>query len=238
MIIRGGTVIDGRGGDPFEADVAIDAGRIAAIGKIADRGSEEIDARGLLVTPGFVDPHTHYDGQATWSSRITPSSWNGVTTTLFGNCGVGFAPCKPSQREMLVKLMEGVEDIPEVVLTEGLPWNWQSFPEFLDALAARHYDMDVATQVPHAALRVFVMGERGVDREPATEQDRIEMARLAAEGIKAGRSRFLDIAHAEPQDSGWPFDSDAERGGGGACRDCRRTARHRRRLDAGDFRLR
>ena len=144
----------------------------------------------MLVTPGFVDPHTHYDGQATWSSRITPSSWNGVTTTLFGNCGVGFAPCKPSQREMLVKLMEGVEDIPEVVLTEGLPWNWQSFPDFLDALAARHYDMDIATQVPHAALRVFVMGERGADREPATEQDRAEMARLAAEGIKAGALGF------------------------------------------------
>ena len=142
------------------------------------------------MTPGFVDPHTHYDGQATWSSRITPSSWNGVTTTLFGNCGVGFAPCKPSQREMLVKLMEGVEDIPEVVLTEGLPWNWQSFPDFLDALAARHYDMDIATQVPHAALRVFVMGERGADREPATEQDRAEMARLAAEGIKAGALGF------------------------------------------------
>ena len=144
----------------------------------------------MLVTPGFVDPHTHYDGQATWSSRITPSSWNGVTTTLFGNCGVGFAPCKPSQREMLVKLMEGVEDIPEVVLTEGLPWNWQSFPDFLDALAARQYDMDIATQVPHAALRVFVMGERGADREPATEQDRAEMARLAAEGIKAGALGF------------------------------------------------
>ena len=111
LIIRNGTVMDGTGGEPFEADVAIAAGRIAAVGKIADRGAEEIDARGLLVTPGFVDPHTHYDGQATWSSRITPSSWNGVTTTLFGNCGVGFAPCKPSQREMLVKLMEGVEEI-------------------------------------------------------------------------------------------------------------------------------
>jgi N-acyl-D-aspartate/D-glutamate deacylase len=190
LVIRNGTVIDGTGADPFEADVALTDGRIAAVGKIAERGREEIGARGLLMTPGFIDPHTHYDGQATWSSRITPSSWNGVTTTLFGNCGVGFAPCQPSQRDMLVKLMEGVEDIPEVVLTEGLPWNWQSFPQFLDALAARQYDMDIATQVPHAALRVFVMGQRGADREPATEQDRAEMARLAAEGIKAGALGF------------------------------------------------
>jgi len=190
LVIRNGTVIDGTGGQPFEADVAISDGKIAAVGQIAAGGTEEIDARGMLVTPGFVDPHTHYDAQATWSSRITPSSWNGVTTTLFGNCGVGFAPCLPSQRDMLVKLMEGVEDIPEVVLTEGLPWNWQSFPDFLDALDARHYDMDVATQVPHAALRVFVMGERGADREPANEQDRSEMARLAAEGIKAGALGF------------------------------------------------
>jgi N-acyl-D-aspartate/D-glutamate deacylase len=190
LVIRKGTVINGTGADAFEADVAIAGGTIAAIGKVADRGREEIDARGLLVTPGFIDPHTHYDGQATWSSRITPSSWNGVTTTLFGNCGVGFAPCQPSQRDMLVKLMEGVEDIPEVVLTEGLPWNWQSFPDFLDALAARQYDIDIATQVPHAALRVFVMGQRGADREPATEQDRAEMARLASEGIKAGALGF------------------------------------------------
>jgi N-acyl-D-aspartate/D-glutamate deacylase len=190
LVIRKGTVIDGTGADAFEADVAIAGGEIAAIGKVADRGREEIDARGLLVTPGFIDPHTHYDGQATWSSRITPSSWNGVTTTLFGNCGVGFAPCQPSQRDMLVKLMEGVEDIPEVVLTEGLPWNWQSFPDFLDALAARQYDIDITTQVPHAALRVFVMGQRGADREPATEQDRAEMARLASEGIKAGALGF------------------------------------------------
>jgi N-acyl-D-aspartate/D-glutamate deacylase len=190
LIIRNGTIVDGTGAEPFEADVGIADGRIAEVGKIAGRGAEEIDARGMLVTPGFVDPHTHYDAQATWSSRITPSSWNGVTTTLFGNCGVGFAPCLPSQRDMLVKLMEGVEDIPEVVLTEGLPWNWQSFPDFLDALDARPYDMDIATQVPHAALRVFVMGERGADREPATEQDRAAMARLAAEGIKAGALGF------------------------------------------------
>lgn len=190
LIIRNGTVIDGTGADPFGADVAIIGGKIAAVGRIAASGTEEIDARGMLVTPGFVDPHTHYDAQATWSSHITPSSWNGVTTTLFGNCGVGFAPCKPSQRDMLVKLMEGVEDIPEVVLTEGLPWNWHSFPDFLAALDARPYDMDVATQMPHAALRVFVMGERGADREPATEQDRVEMARLAAEGIRAGALGF------------------------------------------------
>ena len=190
LVIRNGTVIDGTGAEPFDADLAMTGGRITAVGDINERGSEEIDARGMLVTPGFVDPHTHYDGQATWSSRITPSSWNGVTTTLFGNCGVGFAPCKPSQRDMLVKLMEGVEDIPEVVLTEGLPWNWQSFPDFLDALGARQYDMDIAAQVPHAALRVFVMGERGADREPASEQDRAEMARLAAEGVQAGALGF------------------------------------------------
>ena len=190
LVIRNGTVIDGTGAAPFEADVSIDGGKIVAVGAVAAKGIEEIDARGMLVTPGFVDPHTHYDAQATWSSRITPSSWNGVTTTLFGNCGVGFAPCKPSQRDMLVKLMEGVEDIPEVVLTEGLPWNWQSFPDFLDALDARPCDMDIATKVPHAALRVFVMGDRGADREPATEQDRAEMARLAAEGIKAGALGF------------------------------------------------
>jgi N-acyl-D-aspartate/D-glutamate deacylase len=190
LIIRNGTIIDGTGAAPIEADIAITGSKIVEVGKIAGSGVEEIDARGMLVTPGFVDPHTHYDAQATWSSHITPSSWNGVTTTLFGNCGVGFAPCLPSQRDMLVKLMEGVEDIPEVVLTEGLPWNWQSFPDFLDALDARPYDMDIATQVPHAALRVFVMGERGADREPATQPDRTEMARLAAEGIKAGALGF------------------------------------------------
>src|SRR5882724_9907630 len=144
LVIRGGTVIDGSGGDPIEADVAVNGGKIVSVGVVNAKGDEEIDARGKIVTPGFIDPHSHYDAQATWSSRIAPSSWNGVTTTLFGNCGVGFAPCKPSQRDMLVKLMEGVEDIPEVVLTEGLPWNWQSFPDFLDALGARQYDMDVA----------------------------------------------------------------------------------------------
>ena len=190
LVIRHGTVIDGTGAAPIEADVAVTNGRIAAIGKNLPRGTEEIDARGKIVTPGFIDPHSHYDAQATWSSRITPSSWHGVTTTLIGNCGVGFAPCKEDQRDMLVKLMEGMEDIPEVVLTEGLPWNWHSFPDYLNALESRPFDMDVATQVPHAALRVYVMGKRGLAREPATQADSDAMARLAAEGIQAGALGF------------------------------------------------
>ncbi len=190
LVIRGGTIFDGSGGDPYEADIGIADGRIAAIGPALPDGREEIDARGKLVTPGFVDVHTHYDAQVTWSSRLTPSSWNGVTTALLGNCGVGFAPCRPERRDMLVKLMEGVEDIPEVVLTEGLPWNWESFPQFLDALDQRRYDIDIATQVPHAALRVHVMGERGAAREAATEQDRARMAALAGEGIRAGALGF------------------------------------------------
>ena len=190
LVVRQGTIVDGTGAPPFVGDIAIADGKIAAIGELAVRGAEEIDAKGLLVTPGFIDLHTHYDAQVTWAEHITPSSCQGVTTILTGNCGVGFAPCRPDDRARLVELMEGVEDIPEVVLTEGLPWNWRSFPEYLDSLAARRFDLDLATQVPHAALRVHVMGERGVAREPATEQDRIEMARLAAEGIRAGALGF------------------------------------------------
>ncbi|MDE2006321.1 MAG: amidohydrolase family protein, partial [Rhodospirillales bacterium] len=190
LVIRNGTVIDGTGAPAREADIAIAGGRIAAIGHIAARGVEEIDAKGLLVTPGFVDPHTHYDAQVTWAEEITPSSCQGVTTVLIGNCGVGFAPCAPANRARLVELMEGVEDIPEPVLTEGLPWNWTSFPDYLDTLAARRFDLDVATQVPHAALRVHVMGRRAAAREPATGSDRLAMARLAAEGIEAGALGF------------------------------------------------
>src|SRR5260370_4592504 len=190
LVIRNGTIVDGSGGDPYEADLAVIDGKIAAIGGNVLRGREEIDVRGQLVTPGFIDVHTHYDAQVTWSDRLPPSSWNGATTVLFGNCGVGFAPCHEHQHEMLINLMEGVEDIPEVVLSEGLPWNWHSFPDFLDAIAARSYDVDVAAQVPHAALRVYVMGQRGADREPATEQDRQRMAQLTAEGLRAAPLGF------------------------------------------------
>jgi N-acyl-D-aspartate/D-glutamate deacylase len=190
LVIRNGTIVDGSGGEPYEADLGVIDGKIAAIGGSIAKGAEEIDARGRLVTPGFVDVHTHYDAQVTWSDRLAPSSWNGATTVLFGNCGVGFAPCHEHQHDMLINLMEGVEDIPEVVLSEGLPWNWHSFPDFLDAIAARSYDVDIAAQVPHAALRVYVMGERGANREPATEQDRQRMAELTGEGLRAGALGF------------------------------------------------
>ena len=190
LIIRGGTVVDGSGESMVEADVAVTNGRITAVGQVSENGVEEIDARDRLVTPGFVDVHTHYDAQVTWANQITPSSCNGVTTVLMGNCGVGFAPVRPDHHDMLISLMEGVEDIPEVVMKAGLPWTWDSFPDYLDVLAGRQFDVDVATQVPHAALRIFVMGERGANREEATAEDRAEMARLAAEGIQAGAFGF------------------------------------------------
>jgi N-acyl-D-aspartate/D-glutamate deacylase len=191
LIIRNGTVVDGTGAKPFEADVAIEGGKIVAVErKITQRGAEEIDAKGQMVAPGLVDIHTHYDGQVTWSGEVTPSSQLGVTTVLMGNCGVGFAPVRKGDHGLLIKLMEGVEDIPEPVLTAGLPWNWESFGDYLDALGSRHYDADIATQLPHAALRVYVMGERGVDREPATDTDCQEMRRLSAEAMRQGALGF------------------------------------------------
>src|SRR5580693_1545569 len=171
LVVRGGLVYDGQGGEPFEADVAVKDGRIAAVGQVSGAGAEEIDASGQIVAPGFVDIHTHYDGQATWESRMQPSSWHGVTTVVMGNCGVGFAPCRPDDHDRLVRLMEGVEDIPFPVLTQGLPWNWESYGEYLDGLGERAFDVDIGSQLPHAALRVYVMGQRGVDREPATPED-------------------------------------------------------------------
>lgn len=187
-VIRGGTVVDGTGGAPFLADVGITAGRIAAIGPDLARGANEIDARGRIVTPGFVDLHTHYDGQVTWDNRLSPSSYHGVTTAVIGNCGVGFAPCRgdAASRDAMVRLMEGVEDIPHPVLTEGLPWTWETFPEYLDFLASRSYDMDIAAYVPHAPLRVYVMGQRGADREAATPADIAEMCRLLEQALDLG----------------------------------------------------
>lgn len=190
LVVRNGTIIDGTGNAGFISDVEITDGVISAIGSNLPDGKEEINATGKLVTPGFIDIHTHYDAQVTWSSRITPSSWNGVTTVMIGNCGVGFAPCKSIDREKLVELMEGVEDIPEPVLTEGLPWNWETFEEYLDRLDEKSFDLDVVTQVPHAAIRVYVMGDRGVAREDATEAERAQMAKLVAAGIRAGALGF------------------------------------------------
>ena len=190
LVIRGGSIADGRGSPLFEADIAIEDGRIIAIGEVAGSGAEEIDARGRLVAPGWVDIHSHYDGQALFEDRLLSSGWHGATTTVMGNCGVGFAPLKPGDRELLIELMEGVEDIPASVLDEGLAWDWHSFDDFLCALERRRHDMDICAQLPHSALRVYVMGERAMRREPATADDIAEMRRLTEEAIRAGALGF------------------------------------------------
>ncbi|MEY2958626.1 MAG: hypothetical protein RLZZ01_1194 [Actinomycetota bacterium] len=191
LVIRNGTVVDGTGAPRRIADVAVSAGRITRVEPgLEGRGRREIDADGLLVTPGFVDIHTHYDGQATWDSALAPSSWHGVTTAVMGNCGVGFAPVHVHDRERLIQLMEGVEDIPGTALHEGLAWDWASFPQYLDALDRRPRDIDLGAQVPHGALRLHVMGERGATQQPATPDDIADMARLAGEAIEAGALGF------------------------------------------------
>lgn len=213
LVIRGGTIVDGLGGEPFVGDVAVSAGVIAAVGQVDEPGAQEIDAAGLLVTPGFVDLHTHYDGQAIWSDRLTPSSAHGVTTVVMGNCGVGFAPCRPEDHDVLVDVMAGVEDIPGVVMVDGLPWHWETFPEFLDALDERRRDIDVAALLPHSPLRVYVMGQRGVDREPATAEDLAMMRKLAAEAVQAGALGFASSRFTlHKTESGRPIPSyDADR---------------------------
>ncbi len=190
LIIRGGSVIDGTGADARTADVAVRDGVVVEVGTVAGTGVREIDADGALVIPGVVDIHSHYDGQATWDTRLQPSSWHGVTTVVTGNCGVGFAPVADADHDKLIELMEGVEDIPGAALHEGLRWNWNSFGEFLDAVESLPHDIDVAMQVPHGALRLNVMGERGANHEDATPDDIAAMAELAREGIEAGALGF------------------------------------------------
>ncbi|MEQ9520591.1 MAG: amidohydrolase family protein [Parvibaculum sp.] len=190
MVIRGGMIYDGTGSAPFRADVAIDGDRISAIGTIPSQGKREIDANGQIVTPGFVDIHTHYDGQVTWDPYLQPSTFHGVTTAIMGNCGVGFAPCKPDERDWLIGLMEGVEDIPGTALAEGIDWRWESFPEYMNAIEGSPLALDVGLQIPHGALRAYVMGQRGADLEPANENDVKEMSKLVVEALEAGALGF------------------------------------------------
>ncbi len=190
LVIRGGTVVDGSGGPARTADVAIDGDRIVAVGHDVDRGRREIDADGLLVTPGWVDIHTHYDAQATWDPYLTPSGFHGVTTVVMGNCGVGFAPVAPERRDWLIGLMEGVEDIPGAAMSDGIEWEWETFEGYLDALDRRRYVCDVGAQIPHGAIRTYVMGERGAANEPATADDIARMAALVESGLRAGALGF------------------------------------------------
>ncbi|MGE0719524.1 MAG: amidohydrolase family protein, partial [Alphaproteobacteria bacterium] len=187
LVIRGGTLVDGTGAPRRTADVAITDGRIVEVGRVPGAARRTVDADGLMVTPGFVDIHTHYDGQATWDSFLAPSSLHGVTTAVFGNCGVGFAPVKSDSTDYLIRLMEGVEDIPGTVLSEGVAFNWESFPDYLDVLEGRRYAMDIGAQIPHGVLRFYVMGDRGADhRERPTADEAARMSDLLVEGLAAG----------------------------------------------------
>lgn len=190
LVIRGGTVVDGAGAPRFVADVAIDGGLITKVGADVGKGREEIDATGKIVAPGWVDVHTHYDGQATWDQEMGPSSWHGVTTVVVGNCGVGFAPAKPDRHEWLIALMEGVEDIPGTALAEGMSWNWETFPEYLDELERMPRTVDIGTHVPHGAVRAYVMDERGARNEAPTELEIARMSQIVEEALRAGALGF------------------------------------------------
>ena len=190
LIIKNGLIYDGKGSEPFEADIGISEDKIVAIGKIEENSIETIDAKGKIVTPGFVDIHTHYDGQVTWDPYLRPSTYHGVTTVVMGNCGVGFSPCKPDQRDWLIGLMEGVEDIPGTALHEGIDWEWESFPEYLDALEKKPLAIDVGTQIPHGAVRAYVMGERGINHEEASKDEITKMKEIVREAVEAGAYGF------------------------------------------------
>ena len=190
LVIKNGTIVDGTGVAAFVADLAIDNGRISAIGRVDGDAKETIDATGMIVTPGFVDVHTHYDGQVTWDPELSPSSWHGVTTVVMGNCGVGFAPARPDKHDWLIGLMEGVEDIPGTALSEGISWGWESFPEYLDVVGSQSRAIDVAAQISHGAVRAYVMGDRGARNEPATTGDIAAMAQIVQEAIEAGAVGF------------------------------------------------
>ncbi len=198
LVIRNGTIVDGTGADSFVGDVGVTDGRIVEVGPDLGPGAEDVDATGLLVTPGWVDIHTHYDGQVTWDDVLAPTAWHGVTTLVMGNCGVGFAPVVPERREWLIGLMEGVEDIPGTALSEGIEWEWETFPEYLDALDKKRWTMDIGTQIAHGAVRTYVMGERGARNEPATPDDIAQMKHIVRDAIEAGALGFSTsrtIAH-------------------------------------------
>ena len=201
LVIRNGTIYDGKGGKPYLADLAISGKKIAKIGDIEESGSKEIDAQGKIITPGFVDIHTHYDGQVTWDPYLRPSTYHGVTTVVMGNCGVGFSPCKPEKRDWLIGLMEGVEDIPGTALHEGINWEWETFPEYLDTLEKKPLAIDVGTQIPHGAVRAFVMGERGITQERASEDEIDEMGKIVKEAIAAGAFGFSTSRTEKHRDS-------------------------------------
>ncbi|HIM02256.1 MAG TPA: D-aminoacylase [Myxococcales bacterium] len=190
LVIKNGTVVDGTGREKFSADISIDDGTITEVGAEVGAGRREIDAEGRLVTPGWVDIHTHYDGQVTWDPHLTPSGWNGVTSVVMGNCGVGFAPAQPERQEWLIQLMEGVEDIPGAALSEGMTWNWETFPEYLDAIDALPHALDFGALIPHGAVRAYVMGERGARNEKASPDDIEQMAEIVREGLRAGAMGF------------------------------------------------
>ena len=201
LIIKNGTVYDGTGNKPFVADIAIKGRKIEAIGELEEVSKQTINAEGKIVAPGFVDIHTHYDGQVTWDPYLRPSTYHGVTTVVMGNCGVGFSPCKPEERDWLISLMEGVEDIPGTALHEGINWQWESFPEYLDILENKPLAIDVGTQIPHGAVRAYVMGQRGINREEATQEEIDRMSQLVKEAIQAGAFGFSTSRTEKHRDS-------------------------------------